>query len=158
MRKLLLVGTVAAVAVGLTATGMLTSAGAAGSCPREWPKPGKTYTVKVLLTIKLNRQQGKLTGTVSEACTATGIPAGYYEGTCQEAGAIHIRRPRRGKPDKKVGEVFDYPRTDSQGRNIWSHRARPFKGMRVYAMRYGYRLPNKPVRCTSPRTRTVFVR
>jgi hypothetical protein len=156
VRKLILMGAVLAMAVVVVSMGGPASAGHY-DCPREFPQPGKTYTVKVMMTINPRLQGGKLTGTVDETCGPNGLTAGYYRHTCQEAGGITIKRAQRGR-DKTVGKIFSYPRSDSSGRNIWSMQGQRLKGDRVYAKRAGYRLPNKPVYCTAARTRTVLVR
>jgi hypothetical protein len=118
-------------AVLLPAAIFLTAAAAA---------PGQaTHVYPVTLTISVDRQAHKISGSVSSEA-----PAQFCE-----MSTVRVRRAMPGK-DKAVARFF--PNDFGE----WHMRSpAALRGKRIYAEVSPYRLPERPVECLGARSRTV---
>jgi hypothetical protein len=96
------------------------------------------HTYAVTLTISVDRDAGKLSGTIS-----SDAPSEFCD-----SSTVRIRRAMPGK-DKVVARVFP---TYGEWR-LKSFTA--IRGKRVYAEALTYELPQRPVICLGARSRTV---
>jgi hypothetical protein len=96
------------------------------------------HTYAVTLTIGVDREAGKLSGTVS-----SDAPSEFCD-----SSAVRIRRAMPGR-DKVVARVFPTA-------GEWRLNTFPaIRGKRVYAEVLTYELPYRPVICLGTRSRTV---
>jgi hypothetical protein len=96
------------------------------------------HTYPATLTIKVDREAGKISGTIS-----SDAPSEFCD-----SSSVRIRRAMPGK-DKVVARV-------SPAYGEWRLRSFPaISGKRVYAEVLAYELPQRPVLCLGARSRTV---
>lgn len=96
------------------------------------------HTYPVTLTIKVDRDADRLSGTISSEA-----PSEFCD-----SSSVRIRRAMPGK-DRVVARVFPTA-------GEWRLRSFPaIAGKRVYAEVLTYELPQRPVMCLGARSRTV---